>query len=145
MKTSQQGIELIKQHEGLKLKSYLCPAGIYTIGYGHTRTAAAGLTISRQLAEELLMQDIHFAEIAVNSSGVILNQNQFDSLVSFAFNLGSTAFKGSSLLKKIKANASEDEIRYQFSRWVHAKGIPIPGLIARRTDEANLYFSPNNL
>ena len=74
MKTSQIGIELIKRHEGLKLKSYLCPAGIYTIGYGHTRTAAAGLTISRQLAEELLMQDLQFAEIAVNSSGVIINQ-----------------------------------------------------------------------
>jgi lysozyme len=145
MKTSNKGIELIKRLEGLKLKSYVCPAGHYTIGYGHTRTAAAYLTISRQLAEELLMQDLQFAEIAVNSSGARLNQNQFDALVSFTFNLGPTAFKGSSLLKKIKSNASEADIRYQFSRWVHSKGKPLPGLIARRTDEANLYFSPNTL
>jgi lysozyme len=145
MKTSQKGIELIKKHEGLRLRSYLCAAGHYTVGFGHTRTAAANLTISRQLAEDLLMQDLQFAEIAVSSSGVLLNQNQFDALVSFAFNLGSTAFRGSSLLKKIRLNASEDEIRHQFSRWVHAKGKPIPGLIARRTDEANLYFLPNTL
>jgi lysozyme len=145
MKTSQKGIELIKQHEGLRLNSYLCAAGHYTIGFGHTRTAAAYLTISQQLAEELLLQDVHFAEIAVNTTGLFLNQNQFDALVSFVFNLGPTAFKGSSLLKKIRLNASEVEIRHQFSRWVHAKGKPLPGLIARRNDEANLYFSPNTL
>jgi lysozyme len=141
MKTSEKGIALIKKHEGLRLSSYICPAGHYTIGYGHIRTASANQRISQSLAEELLLQDVHFAEIAVNSVLTNLNQNQFDALVSFTFNFGATALKNSTLLKKIKANAPEKEIRQQFVRWIYSNDKPLPGLIARRSDEANLFFS----
>jgi lysozyme len=145
MKTSKKGIALIKKHEGLRLSSYICHAGHYTIGYGHVRTASANQHISQGLAEELLLQDLQFAEIAVNAVLTNLNQNQFDALVSFTFNLGAAALKNSTLLKKIRANASEKEIRQQFVRWIYANDKPLPGLIARRSDEANLFFSTKTI
>ena len=145
MSISAKGLRIIEIYEGCKLKSYICPAGKWTVGIGHVRTAKPGMIITKEQAYDLLRSDLEISEASVKRHNLNLNQNQFDALVSFAFNLGSTAFRGSSLLKKIRLNASEDEIRHQFSRWVHAKGKPIPGLIARRTDEANLYFLPNTL
>ena len=140
METSQNGLELIKKHEGLKLKAYLCPANVWTIGYGHTRTARQGMVISEQQAEDLLKSDLDISEKVVKHSGNY-NQNQFDALVSFVFNVGSGAFKSSTLLKKIKAGAPESEIRHQFSRWNKANGKELAGLTKRRQDEADLYFS----
>jgi len=140
MKTSQSGLELIKKHEGLKLKAYLCPANVWTIGYGHTRTTQQGLVITQQQAEDLLKSDLDISEKVVGFSGNY-NQNQFDALVSFVFNVGGGAFKSSTLLKKIKENATESEIRHQFSRWNKAGGKELAGLTKRRQDEANLYFT----
>jgi|SRR5690554_26037 len=141
MKTSETGIKLIERHEGLRLGAYLCPAGVWTIGYGHTRTAKLGMSITQQRANELLRDDLRTAENAVNNQNLQLNQNQFDALVSFVFNVGSENFRNSTLLRKIKLNVLDPSIKTEFARWIHAKGRVLPGLVKRRGDEANLYFS----
>ena len=141
MRTSDKGLELIKKHEGLRLTAYKCPAGVWTIGYGHTRTATLGLDITEQTAEVLLKQDVRFAEIAVTKELPTISQPKFDALVSFVFNVGAGAFQRSTLLKRIKANQPEHLIRNEFSRWDKAGGKVLAGLVRRRQDEANLYFS----
>jgi len=141
MKTSQKGINIITAHEGLKLGAYICPAGVWTIGYGHTRTAKQGMSITASRAEELLKDDLKTAENAVNFQSLRLNQNQFDALVSFVFNVGSGNFRNSTLLRKAKLNPSDPSIRDEFSRWKMGGGRTLPGLVKRRADEANLYFS----
>jgi lysozyme len=140
MRTSDKGLELIKKHEGLKLTAYKCPAGVWTIGYGHTRTAKSGLTIEQRTADELLKQDVRFAEIAVTKELPSITQSKFDALVSFVFNVGAGAFHRSTLLKRIKANQEEHLIRHEFSRWDKAGGKVLAGLVRRRQDEANMYF-----
>ena len=132
---------MIARHEGLRLEAYKCPAGVWTIGYGHTRTAKEGLVITRQRAEDLLKDDLITAENAVSNQHLKLNQNQFDALVSFVFNVGSGNFKRSTLLKKAKASAADPTIRDEFARWNQGGGRVLPGLVKRRADEANLYFS----
>jgi lysozyme len=140
MRTSDKGLELIKKHEGLKLTAYKCPAGVWTIGYGHTRTATLGLDITQQTAEALLKQDVRFAEIAVAKELPTISQSKFDALVSFVFNVGAGAFQRSTLLKRIKANQEEHLIRHEFMRWDKAGGKVLAGLVRRRQDEANMYF-----
>jgi lysozyme len=143
MKTSKRGIDLLKAHEGLRLTAYKCPAGVLTIGYGHTGTdVTAGKTITQAEAEQLLRNDLAWAEEAVNSELPGINQNQFDALVSFTYNVGAGAFKGSTLLRKAKANANDPAIRSEFSKWKKGGGQVLPGLVKRRAAEAELYFSP---
>ena len=141
MKTSQKGLQLIKQHEGCRLTAYKCPAGVLTIGYGHTGTdVVAGMVITAVQAEELLKKDIQWAETAVNQEGLNITQNQFDALVSFTYNVGARNFKNSTLLKMIKVNPLSINIRTEFARWNKAKGSTLPGLVTRRKAEAELYF-----
>jgi len=144
MKVSQQGIDLIKAHEGLRLRAYLCPAGVPTIGYGHTRTVSLAdvqskFTIAEHTAESLLKQDVAFAEMTVSKHLPQAKQHEFDSLCSFVFNVGVTAFIGSTLLRKIKAGASCCEIKTEFERWNKAGGKVLPGLVKRRKEEAQMY------
>lgn len=143
MRTTNNAIDIIKRYEGLKLKAYKCPAGIWTIGYGHTSNVKKGDSISKSQAEELLLNDIKFFEEQVEAltECTLINQNQFDALVSFAFNLGIANLKKSTLLKKIKVNPDDITIRKEFLKWVYANGEKLNGLIARRECEANLYFS----
>lgn len=141
MTTSNIGIELIKRHEGLRLQAYKCPADVWTIGYGHTRTAKQGLVITPLQAQELLKEDLLTAENAVNNLHLNVNQVQFDALVSFVFNLGSGNFQRSTLLKKIKANANDPAISSEFAKWIRGGGRVLPGLVKRRREEAELYFS----
>lgn len=141
MRTSQAGINLIKQHEGLRLEAYRCPAGIYTIGYGHTAGVRRGDVIDEHRAEQLLADDLKKFEAVVNSECPGINQNQFDALVSFTFNLGETNLRKSTLLKCVKANPDNVNIRTEFLRWNKSKGEVLPGLIRRRKAEADLYFS----
>jgi lysozyme len=143
MKTSQKGIDLIKQFEGFQSKAYKCPAGVPTIGYGHTKTAKMGQIITQQEAENLLKTDLIEAENAVKSAciGININQNQFDALVSFVFNLGTKNFFSSALLKLIRKNTNDPAIRNEFSKWKHAGGKELPGLVKRRKAEAELYFN----
>lgn len=142
MKTSQKGIDLIKSFETLVLKSYLCPAGKLTIGYGHTKDVVAGTRITEQQAEEFLREDLEESEQYVSKYiKRKLTQYQFDALVSFVFNCGVGNFLKSTLLKKVKVNPNDQSIAIEFSKWIHADGKPLDGLRRRRKAEAELYFT----
>lgn len=143
METNEKGIALIKEFEGCALESYKCPAGVWTIGYGHTRNVKPKQVLTEKQAETLLKVDLAVFERGVTSAlyGVRLNSNQFSALVSFAFNLGLGNLRNSTLLKKIKANPYDKSIRTEFGKWVFANGKPLEGLARRRKAEADLYFS----
>lgn len=144
MNISNKGIELIKRHEGCRLKAYQCPAGVWTVGYGSTRGVNRFTEITQQEAEVRLRQDVKVAERTVEKVRYLqkgLKQCQFDALVSFVFNLGSGAFEKSTLRKKVIANPDDRSIRPEFMKWVNASGQRLEGLVKRRADEANLYFS----
>lgn len=136
---SQKGIEHIKRWEGLRTNAYKCPANVWTIGYGHTKTAKPGMMISHLEAEELLRKDLKRFEDAVRRLvRVPLNQGQFDALVSFAFNVGTEAFRRSTLLRLLN-EGKYNTAALQFHRWVYAGGKKLPGLIRRRNDEHGLF------
>ena len=141
MKTSRKGIDFIASHEGLRLNAYLCPAGVWTIGYGHTKGVREEQRITKAEAEAVLKRDVVDVENAVNKALSNLNQNQFDALVSFVFNVGVGNFESSTLLKKAKANPNDTAIRIEFAKWRYSKGKELPGLVRRRAEEADLYFS----
>ncbi|MCX8010520.1 MAG: lysozyme [Ignavibacteria bacterium] len=142
-KISQKGIELIKSFEGLKLKSYKDAGGVWTIGYGHTRTAGPNQIITKEQAEDLLIKDINIAEIIVNQMvKVPLTQNQFDALVSLVFNVGGVNFKHSILLTKLNQGKYK-EASEEFLKWTKAKlndqYVELPGLVKRRKKEKELF------
>jgi len=143
MKTSNNGIELIKRHEGLRLNAYKCTSGKLTIGYGHTKGVKIGQTITEEEAERLLREDLIVAENEINRHNLNLNQNQFDALVSFVFNVGIGNFQTSTLLKKIKLDPNNKSIENEFKSWVYSGGKVSLGLIKRRKEEAELYFNKN--
>ena len=139
MRTSLQGLQLIKDFEGLRLKAYLCPAGVPTIGWGHTRGVRIGETITEAQASDYLVEDIAPIEVLLNSQHINFRQEQFDALVSWIFNLGVNAFGGSTMLKYIRDNRSDEEITDQMVRWVNAGKKPLVGLKRRRIAEANMF------
>jgi len=133
------GLDLIKSFEGLKLKAYLCPANVWTIGYGHTKTAKSGVVIDEATATQLLISDVAFAEKAVNRLvQKPLNQNQFDALVSFVFNCGEGAFRSSTLLKKLNSG-DYSGAHTEFAKWNRGGGKVLAGLTRRRSAEAALF------
>lgn len=137
---SETGLALTRSFEGLRLDSYQDPAGIWTIGYGHTGPdVKPGQRISEFEAEALLRADIAPAVACVRRGvRVDLNQDQFDALVDFCFNTGRGSFLNSSLLRYV--NRSEfDSVVVQFGLWVHADGEVLPGLVRRRAAEAALF------
>ena len=141
MKTSPKGIALIKEFEGLRLKAYKCPGGVWTIGYGHTAGVKSGMVITEAQAEEYLKADLIAFERYLNGLGLALNQNQFDALISFIYNVGTGNFSNSTLLRKVRANPQDNSIMDEFLRWVYSKGRVLPGLQRRRLAEMKLYFS----
>jgi lysozyme len=147
MTASQNCINLIKLFEGYKPKAYLCPAGVPTIGYGSTMYTTGlkikiGDTINEQQANELLMWELRNKAYALH--GLKINQNQFDALLSFCFNLGIGAFAKSTLKKKIVANPNDKSIKAEFMKWNKARVggqlMELKGLTRRRIAEAELYF-----
>lgn len=141
MKTSDKGIEFIIKEEGEVLHAYRCQAGVWTIGVGHTGGVTPDMKITKEQSRQLLKADLCRFEKAVNETiKHPLLQHQFDALVSFAFNVGTQAFKNSTLAKKINANAPYNEIREQFLRWNKAGGKVLAGLTSRRKREAKLYY-----
>lgn len=141
MRTSQRGIDLIKSEEGFVATAYLDAVGIWTIGYGHTRGVKPGDKISQYQGEDYLKEDLKIAEKAINDQHLNINQNQFDALASFTFNVGVGAFEKSTLLKRIKLNPYDKiGITIEFGRWVHGGGKILPGLVKRRKHETALYF-----
>lgn len=139
MNTSAEGIALIKKFEGCELKAYQCSAGVWTIGYGHTKDVEEGDTISKDQAEEMLVEELHEYENYVNEYvNVALSQNQFDALVSWVYNLGPANLKSSTMLKVLNDGKYED-VPYQMKRWNKAGGKVLDGLVRRREAEALLY------
>ena len=142
MKISNKGKDLIKKYEGCRLEAYKCPAGIWTIGYGHTDgNVTSGTIISQEQADKLFNQDIKKFEKGVGQMvKVIINQNQFDALVSFAFNLGLGALQNSTLLKKLNTKDYQGAAN-EFDRWVYGGGKKLEGLVRRRKEEKELFLS----
>lgn len=144
MKTSNKGIEFIKRHEGFRARAYKCPAGVWTIGYGHTGGVKSGDVITEAQGGMYLRADLAQAERVVEMQFLPLSQNKFDALVSFVFNVGEGNFLRSTLLRKAKRNVNDPEIANEFRKWNKARvnGIlkPLPGLTKRRAEEAKLYF-----
>ncbi len=114
MKSSEKAYSLIRQFEGLQLKACRCPAGVWTVGYGHTSGVEPGIAVTKEQAEAFLRQDIVAIENVVNAECLNLRQCQFDALVSFVFNVGGGNFRKSTLLKKIKANPDDNSIMDEF-------------------------------
>lgn len=141
-RTSDSGKNIIKEFEGLRLKPYKCPAGYWTIGWGHRISDGEyedGITVEQ--AEQLLNNDLYRFERHVNKSvEVKLNQNQFDALVSFSFNVGTGAFSKSTLLKKLN-NGDYDGAANEFPRWNKGGGKVLKGLVRRRQMEKKLFES----
>ena len=137
MKATDNCIQLIKRFEGLYLNAYFCPAGVLTIGYGHTKGVKPGDEINELQAEIYLREDVEACEIQLNYLTLPINQHQFDALCSFIFNLGIGNFMQSTLLKKLKAGdkTAADEIL----RWDKSGGKVLPGLTARRKAEYDLF------
>ena len=140
MKISQKGIDLIREFEGCKLRAYLCPAGVWTIGIGHTKGVKKGMVITQQQAEAFIKDDIKPIETLLNSMGINYTQNQFDALASFIFNLGQGNFESSTMYKYIVAKKSDIEITDQMVKWHNAGGKPLLGLKKRRCEEANMFL-----
>ena len=143
MNTSQKGIDLIKQFEGCRLKAYKpVPTEKYwTIGYGHYGAdVKPNMAITQAQAETILQSDLKPIERLLNDMGINYTQNQFDSLVSWIYNLGSGAFKSSTMYRYIVARRNDIDITDQMVKWHNAGGKPLLGLKKRRCSEANMFL-----
>ena len=154
MKASQKCVDLVKSFEGLFLNAYICPAGVKTIGYGSIMwpdgtKIQMGQKVTPEAAEKLLMWELDKKGVVINAwldnSKTTLTQNQFDAILSFAYNLGLGNLNSSTLLKKLKINPNDQSIRDEFMKWTKArvdgKLTELKGLVRRRKAEADLYFS----
>ena len=137
MKASKNCTDIIKRFEGLYLKSYLCPAGKLTIGYGHTRDVKLGDQINEFQADIFLSEDLKTVEDNLNRLDLPVNQNQFDALCSLVFNVKLVDFMKSKLLAKIKSG--DPSAAEEFLDWTKAGGKELPGLVARRKAEYDLF------
>ena len=140
-KIGQAGLALIKQYEGCRLAAYRCAAGVWTIGYGHTAGVHSGMTITQAQADAYLQQDIAKFEGYVNNPAYVpitanLNQNQFDALVSFAFNLGAGN------LRKLCKGRTAAQIAQAMTQYCKANGKVLAGLRRRRAAEQALFNKP---
>ena len=146
-KASHKGLNIIKKYESLRLNPYLCPAGVPTVGWGSTfyedgtRVRLSDASITEERAQELLDHIVSIFEKTVDSyTRDDINQNQFDALVCFAYNVGTSNLKSSTLLKKVNKDPNDKTIATEFTKWNHSDGKVEPGLTKRRKEEANLYF-----
>jgi lysozyme len=148
MKLDKKGYDLIKEFEGLKLKPYLCSASVPTIGYGSTyyengkKVKLTDAPITKERADALfqIVAD-DFAKRVVPLIKKPLTQNQFNSIVSFAFNLGVRALQNSTLLRLVNINPNDAMIAKEFLKWNKAGGVVVKGLTNRRIKESALYFT----
>jgi len=139
MKIGEKGLEIIKHFEQLFLEAYKCPAGVWTIGWGSIKNVHEGMVITEEAAIARLKEDVKDAENGVNRYvKVDLNQDQFDAIVSWTFNLGSGNLSSSTMLKRINAKEWHD-VPHQIKRWNKAAGKVLKGLVRRRNAEALLW------
>lgn len=141
MRISNRGLEIIKEFEGFRARAYMCPAGVWTIGYGHTRGVKAGDVVNEQQATELLRNDAKEAEEAINGLvKVELSQWQFDALVSLVYNIGSGNFYNSTIRRLLNEGCDdEDRLRHAWCMWKRAGSRTLSGLIRRREKEFKLF------
>ena len=133
------GLALVKNYEGLRLEPYKCPAGIWTVGYGHTKGVTEHTHCTPEMAEAWLESDLMHAEEEVTRLvKVPLNDNQYSALVSFTFNVGAGNLQTSTLLKKLN-EGGYDLVPAYIKAWVFAAGKQQPGLVKRRAAEAALW------
>jgi len=147
MQINDAGLELIKHFEGLQLSAYLCPAGVPTIGYGHTKSVRIGQRINKDEADALLQKDVKEFQGAIANwaanNGVSLNENEFAALVSLAFNIGIGAFAGSTVANKLKAG-DRAAASNAFLMWDKDDGKVLAGLSRRRANERDLFLKRAN-
>ena len=144
IKTSSKGYNLIKRFEGLATSAYKCPAGVLTIGYGHTgKDVVKGMVITELYADELLKADVakleHSLIKSLNADEIVVNQNQFDALISFSYNLGVTRLVNSTLWRYL-CDGKYRMAAGQFIRWNKCNGKVLQGLTYRREAEAKLFL-----
>ena len=136
---SPNGFQLTENFEGCSLQAYQDVAGVWTNGYGNTHGVVPGTTITLQQAQNDLASNIEGAEYVVNRVVTVpLNQNQFDALVDFVFNLGSANFQSSTLLRLLNAGNFAGAAN-EFPKWNHAGGVVVAGLTRRRLAEQALF------
>ena len=143
MKISQKGIDLIKKWESFKAEAYLCPAGVWTQGYGHTRTVNKySQIITERTAEEFLRVDLLIIEFGLSPllKGITLSQQQYDAIVSFCFNLGVGAFQRSTAYNEILINPDGKRVADSWIQYRNAGGRFLRGLLLRRLDELTMYY-----
>lgn len=134
-------IDLIKEFEGLRLTAYKDIVGVWTIGYGHTKTAVEGMRITSAGAEMLLRSDLEWVEGVINNSvKVPLKQNEYDALASLIYNIGGPAFKRSTMLRLLNNGADRIDVANEFLRWNKAGGKVVKGLTNRRERERQLFL-----
>ena len=144
MRMTEEGLALIKRFEGFRAEAYRCPAGVWTVGYGHTSAAGSppvkrGMTVTRAEAEDILRRDVDaFARDVLESLTAALNDRQFSALVSFAYNVGITNFRKSSVLACVNGGALAS-VPQRLALWNKAKGRVLPGLVKRRAAEAEMF------
>ena len=139
LKTSQEGISLIKSFEGCELTAYRCSANVPIIGFGHTAGVSDGDTCTQEEAETMLAEDLEeFEDYVKNYVESELQQNEFDALVAWTYNLGPKNLSESTLLKELNAGNLE-EVPRQMKRWNRAGGEVLDGLIRRREAESRLF------
>ena len=139
MKASQDCVDLVKFFEGFEGKAYLCPANVWTIGYGRTKNVQEGDRITKVQAERDLLEELEeFAEQVLNSVKVELTQNELDALTSWTYNLGVGNLNSSTLLKKLNAG-DKNSVPSEMIRWNKAAGKVLAGLTRRREAEAKLW------
>jgi len=144
MHTSDEGFELIKKFEGCELEAYQCAAGVWTIGYGHTKDVQEGDKWTEEKADFMLWRELddeyeHYVNSLVTAP---MNQSQFDSLVSWTYNLGPNNLKKSSMLRVLN-EGKYDEVPAQMKRWNKAKGKVLAGLTRRREAESLMFEGKN--
>lgn len=142
---SDRGLDIIREFEGFSAEPYLCPGGYWTIGYGHTRGVSADTEpVTKDEAMVLLWEDAEVFENSVRSLvKVPLTQNQFDALVSFAYNVGANNLARSTLLKKVNMSDYHGAA-LEFAKWRMAGGKVLAGLKQRRKAEALLFLTPDD-
>lgn len=140
MRTSQRGLSLIKSFEGLRLQAYKDAVGVWTVGYGTTRGVKAGMSINKEQAERMLLNDVQRFEPEIERLVTVpLSQNQWDALVIFTYNLGAANLESSTLLRKLNAGDYAGAAE-QFPRWNKAGGKVLAGLTRRREAERSLFL-----
>lgn len=140
MRTSQRGLSLIKSFEGLRLQAYQDAVGVWTIGYGATRGVKAGMSITKEQAERMLLNDVRRFEPEIERLITApLSQSQWDALTSFTYNLGAANLESSTLRRLLNAGDYTGAAE-QFPRWNKAGGKVLPGLVRRRAEERELFL-----